>query len=108
MRGAPRRGVHQSDLPLRLTIDETGRRCFGYLIVRNDGTVALASSRLFATEAAARVADYPCSFLAFSTFGHFSNDRRRGSGIGVMPRARSRDGSASPLRLTAIPGSSCI
>jgi hypothetical protein len=59
MRGAPRRGVHQSDLPLRLTIDETGRRCFGYLIVRNDGTVALASSRLFATEAAARVAGLP-------------------------------------------------
>ena len=59
MRSAPRRGVHQSDLPLRLTIAVTDRRCFRYLIVRNDGTVALASSRLFATEAAARVAGLP-------------------------------------------------
>lgn len=104
MRSAPRRGVHQSDLPLRLTIDETGRRCFGYLIVGNDGTVALASPLKLRPE----WRDYPCSVLAFPTSGHFSNDRRRGSGIGVMPRARSSDGSASPLRLTAIPGSSCI
>jgi hypothetical protein len=59
MRSAPRRGVHQSDLPLRLTLAAAGKRCFRYLIVRNDGTVAAASSRLFATEAAARMAGLP-------------------------------------------------
>jgi hypothetical protein len=71
MRSAPRRGVHQSDLPLRLTIDETGRRCFGYLIVGNDGTVALASSRLFATEAAARVAGLPVLISGVPNFRSF-------------------------------------
>src|ERR1700747_941731 len=71
MRSAPRRGVHQGDLPLRLTIDETGRRGFGYLIVRNDGTVALASSRLFATEAAARVAGLPVLSTGVPNFRSF-------------------------------------
>jgi hypothetical protein len=59
MRSTPRRGVHQSDLPLRFTIADAGKRCFRYLIVRNDGTVAVTSARLFATEAAARVAGLP-------------------------------------------------
>ena len=58
MRDTPRRGLHKSDLPLRLTIASAGKD-FRYLILRNDGTVADASPVTFATEDAARVAGLP-------------------------------------------------
>jgi hypothetical protein len=51
----PRRGVHQTDLPLRLTITGAGEGRFHYLILRNDGTVAEGSSASFDTEDKARV-----------------------------------------------------
>jgi len=55
----PRRGVHQSDLPLRLRVILTGNGCFQYLILRNDGTVAKMSPASFDTADKARVAGLP-------------------------------------------------
>jgi hypothetical protein len=51
--------THVADLPLRLTIVGAGKRCFRYLILGNDGTVVEASSTLFPTAAAARMAAGP-------------------------------------------------
>jgi len=59
MARASRRGVRESDLPLRLTIAQAGKRKFHYLVLRNDGTVIEASAASYETEAAARVAGLP-------------------------------------------------
>jgi hypothetical protein len=56
---ASRRGVRESDLPLRLTIVQAGKRTFHYLILRNEGTVIEASAASYQTEAAAHAAGLP-------------------------------------------------
>ena len=48
-----RRGLHKDDLPLRLATARARER-FRYLILRNNGMVAIASSHKFVTEDAAR------------------------------------------------------
>jgi hypothetical protein len=54
-----RRGVHQSDLPLRLRVVLCGNNRFQYLILRNDGTVARMSPASFDTEDQARSVGAP-------------------------------------------------
>jgi len=54
-----RRPLCNSDLPLRLKIAAEANGRFRYVILRNNGTVAQASSASFATEAAARAAGGP-------------------------------------------------
>jgi len=49
-----RRPTHKGDLPLRLSIAAVPNRRFRYAILRNDGTVAQASSPIFLTEAEAQ------------------------------------------------------
>jgi hypothetical protein len=51
--------AQNAHLPMRLTVIGAGKRGFRFLILRNDGTVAEASSVSFATEAAARAAGLP-------------------------------------------------
>jgi len=55
----PRRGVHRSDLPLRLRVVLCGNGRFQYLILRNDGTVAKMSPASFDTENKAHSAGVP-------------------------------------------------
>jgi len=55
----PRRGVHQSDLPLRLRVVLSGNGRFQYLVLRNDGTVAKMSPASFETADKARAAGLP-------------------------------------------------
>jgi hypothetical protein len=50
------RGVHASDLPLRLTLTMAGAGRFRYVLLRKDGTLAETSLPMFPTEDAARVA----------------------------------------------------
>src|SRR5262249_20879373 len=52
--GIDRRPTHKGDLPLRLSIAAEPNRRFRYAILRNDGTVAQASSAVFSTEAEAQ------------------------------------------------------
>ena len=59
MAKTPRRGVRQSDLPLRLRVVLCGNGRFQYLILRNDGTVAKMSPAAFDTEDKARTAGFP-------------------------------------------------
>ena len=59
MRKPRRRPLHKDDLPLRLSIAAEPNRRFRYVILRNDGTVAQASSATFATEAEAQAAGFP-------------------------------------------------
>jgi hypothetical protein len=59
MRKPRRRPLHREDLPLRLSIAEEPNRRFRYVILRNDGTVAQASSATFATEGQAQAAGTP-------------------------------------------------
>ena len=54
-----RRPLHDSDLPLRLKVAAEANGRFRYVILRNNGTVAQASSATFPTEAAARAAGGP-------------------------------------------------
>jgi hypothetical protein len=54
-----RRPLNSGDLPLRLKIAAEANGRFRYLILRNNGTVAQASSATFSTEAAARAAGGP-------------------------------------------------
>jgi hypothetical protein len=59
MARTPRRGVHLSDLPLRLRVVLSGNGRFQYLILRNDGTVAKMSPASFDTADKARAAGLP-------------------------------------------------
>ena len=59
MRKPRRRPLHREDLPLRLSVAAEPNRRFRYVILRNDGTVAQASSATFATEAQAQAAGTP-------------------------------------------------
>jgi len=54
-----RRPLHKTDLPLRLSIAADAGGRFRYVILRNDGRVAQASSATFSTQAAARAAGGP-------------------------------------------------
>lgn len=54
-----RRPLYNSDLPLRLKIAAEANGRFRYVILRNNGTIAQASSATFPTEAAARAAGGP-------------------------------------------------
>jgi hypothetical protein len=51
--------AQKTHLPMRLTVVGAGKQGFRFLILRNDGTVAEASSATFSTEAAARAAGTP-------------------------------------------------
>jgi hypothetical protein len=53
------RPQHKADLPLRRSIAAEPSGRFRYVILRNDGTVAQASSATFSTEAAARAEGGP-------------------------------------------------
>jgi hypothetical protein len=59
VRTTRRRPLHRDDLPLRLSIAAQPNRRFRYVILRQDGTVAQASSSTFATEAQAQAAGFP-------------------------------------------------
>jgi len=59
MRKTRRRPLHKGDLPLRLSIAAEPNRRFRYVILRNDGTIAQASSSTFSTEAGAQAAGFP-------------------------------------------------
>jgi hypothetical protein len=59
VRKTRRRPLHRNDLPLRLSVAAEANRRFRYVILRNDGTVAQASSSTFATEAQAQAAGFP-------------------------------------------------
>ena len=59
MAQTPRRGVRQSDLPLRLRVVRCSNGRFQYLILRNDGTVAKMSQASFDTADKARAAGLP-------------------------------------------------